>query len=210
MRLAVVLLLVLAAAPATAQDPLSAIVPEVRAGLDARKGAFLADSLPTPELRSAARWLETQYSRAGVPVRIADKAEFDAYYMSMMFATAPDSQFARMPESSGLGRTAFLYRWLETNYALSALPFSPEAWRRAESGTARERYRMFKDLRERVVLRGMRTAELEALLGAPDRRDEEHVVYRLGPGLGILDENELRIEVADGRVAAYRIVARRL
>lgn len=210
MRIAVLLLLILAAAPAAAQDPLSGILPEVRSGLDERKGAFLADSLPAPELRSAVEWLEAQYARAGVPVRIADKAEFDAYFMSMMFATAPDSQFARISKSDGLGRSDFLSRWLRTMYPLSPLPFSTDAWQRANGGTGRERYRMFKDLRERVVLRGMRTAELEALLGAPDRREGSHLVYGLGPGLGIMDENELRIEVADGRVTGYRIMGRRL
>lgn len=186
------------------------MVEEVRAGLEARKDAFLADSLPAPELRSAVEWLERQYARVGVPVRIADKAEFDAYYMSMMFATAPDSQFARIPENGGGDRTAFLSEWLARMYPLSPIPFSPEAWRAAVTGTGRERYRMFKDLRERVVFEGMRLDQLKRLLGAPDLSAEGHVVYRLGPGLGIMDENELRFEVADGKVTGYRIVGRRI
>jgi hypothetical protein len=212
MGFAALLFLVLAAAPAAAQDPLAGMVEEVRAGLEARKDAFLADSLPAPELRSAVDWLERQYALAGLPVRIEGKAEFDAYYMSMMFATAPDSQFVRMSDDgvNEKGRTAFLAAWLDEMYALSPVPFSREAWRAAGSGPKRERYRMFKDLRERVDFEGMLTAELEALLGAPDRTGEGHVVYRLGTGLGIMDENELRFEVADGRITRYRIVGRRI
>lgn len=210
MRFAALLVLLLFATPAAAQDPLGGVAAEVRAGLEARMQAFLADSLPAPELRSAVEWLEAQYARAGVPVRIDGKAEFDAYYMSIMFATVPDSQFVRMPENDGRGRTAFLAVWLAKMYPLSPLPFSREAWRAAGSGAGRERYRMFKDLRERVDFRGMPVAELEALLGAPDRTGEGEVVYRLGPGLGIMDENELRFGAAGGRVTGYRIVARRV
>jgi hypothetical protein len=208
MRFAALLLLILVATPAAAQDPLAGMVEEVRAGLEARKDAFLADSLPAPELRSAVEWLERQYARAGVPVRIADKAEFDAYFMSMMFATVPDSQFARMAENGGRDRTAFLSEWLAKMYPLSTIPFSPEAWRAAVTGTERERYRMFKDLRERVRFEGMHLDQVAELLGPPDRSAEDHVVYVLGPGLGIMDVHELWFEVADGTVTGYRIVGR--
>jgi hypothetical protein len=139
MRFAALLFLILVAQPAAAQDPLAGIVEEVRAGLETRKDAFLADSLPAPELRSAVEWLERQYARVGVPVRIADNAEFDAYFMSMMFATVPDSQFARMAENGGRGRTAFLSEWLAKMYPLSPIAFSPEAWRTAGRGPERER-----------------------------------------------------------------------
>jgi hypothetical protein len=208
--LAALLALLLFATPAAAQDPLAGMAGEVRAGLEARLAAFLADSLPAPELRSAVEWLEARYARAGVPVRIDGKAEFDAYYMSMMFATVPDSQFVRMPENAGRGRTAFLAAWLAKMYPLSPLPFSPEAWRAVGSGGGRERYRMFKDLRERVTFEGMPVAELEALLGPPDRTGGGELVYGLGPGLGIMDVNELRFGVAGGRVTGHRIVARRV
>jgi hypothetical protein len=210
MRFAALLVLLLAATPAAAQDPLAAVAGEVRAGLEAHRTAFLADSLPAPELRSAVEWLEAQYARAGVPVRIDGKAEFDAYYMSMMFATVPDSQFVRMPENDGRGRTAFLAAWLAKMYPLSPLPFSREAWRAAGSGAGRERYRMFKDLRERVTLEGMTVADLEALLGPPDRTVGGELAYRLGPGLGIMDLDELRFGVAGGKVTGHRIVTQRV
>lgn len=205
MRYCFALISLLLSIPLHAQDPLDRVAPEIRQGLETQKDIWFADKLSDAEFQKAKAWLEQQYSRVGFAISVADKAEYDTYFMSLMFATVPEAEFAKMRNSPGQGRTAFLSEWLTNMYPLSTMVFEKTAWLKGPSSFGRERYRMFKDLRERVKLEGMSRRQVEDLLGSPDQSEGTRISYVLGPSFHPIDTMVLHLMFVDGKLKTYRL-----
>jgi hypothetical protein len=93
--------------------------------------------------------------------------------------------------------------------ATTAGAFDAETWRAQRGSTDHRnpRHAMLAEVRKRVLRPGMARAEVQAVLGAPERGDARSDRYALGASLYGIDHEYLIIEYdTGGHLAATRIV----